>query len=164
MTVLDVDGLNFTFPAGWTASKFDEWIFYRNHFAKQRAGVKAVDIVALNPAKDAFLIEVKDYRHPDTVKPSGLAEAITGKIMDTLAAMLPARLLANDPDERNIAAAILKCKSLHVVIHIEQPQKHQPIVDVADLKQKLKQTLRAVDSSPKIVSMVAMRGMQWEVS
>lgn len=163
MTVLDVDGLTFAFPEKWRASKYDEWSFYRNRFAKQSSGIKAIDVVAIDPEKCAYLIEVKDYRHPGTGKPSGLPVAIAGKVMDTLAAMLPAKLLADEADEQEVAAAILKCKSLQVVAHIEQPARHMPVVDVADIKQKLKQLLRAVDTHPKIVSMKDMKGMGWTV-
>lgn len=164
MTVLDVDGLIFTFPAGWKASKFDEWSFYRHQFAKQGSGIKAVDLVAVGPGRVAYLIEVKDYRHPDAEKPSGLAAAIAGKVMDTLAAMLPAKLLASVADEQAMAAAILQCTSLRIVAHIEQPPRHMPLVDVADIKQKLKQVLRAIDLHPKVVSMQDMKAMAWTVS
>lgn len=119
--------------------------------------------MAISPAKQAFLIEVKDYRHPEAVKPSGLAEAIASKTMDTLAAMLPAKLLASEAEERIIAANFLKCTSLEVVVHIEQPLKRMPMVDVADIQQKLKQLLRAVDKKPKIVSVRDMRGLEWRV-
>jgi hypothetical protein len=92
MTILNVDGLNFTFLNGWVASKYDEWSFYRNQFAKQKNNIKAVDILAISPNQLAFFIEVKDYRHPDTEKPSDLPEAIANKVLHTLAAMLPAKL------------------------------------------------------------------------
>jgi hypothetical protein len=38
-----------------------------------------------------------------------------------------------------------------------------PMVDVADIQQKLKQLLRAVDKKPKIVSMRDMRELEWSV-
>lgn len=89
MLVLDIDGLAFTFPDRWNASKFDEWSFYRNQFSRQRNDIKAVDAIAVGPDKNAFLIEVKDYRHPETEKPSQLPAAIANKVLYTLAAMLP---------------------------------------------------------------------------
>lgn len=163
MPVLDIDGLTFTFPQTWQASKYDEWSFYRNQFAKQGDGIKAVDAVALAPTNAAFLIEVKDYRHPGTEKPSQLPEALANKVLHTLAAMLPAKLHANDPAEQQLAAAILGCVSLRVIAHIEQPQRHRPVVDLADIRQKLKQLLRAVDAHPKVVSMSDMNGLAWTV-
>ncbi|MDB5790683.1 MAG: hypothetical protein JWQ80_707 [Massilia sp.] len=164
MQVLDIDGLIFTFPEDWDAGQFDKWSFYRNQFAKQSNGIKAVDAIAVAPDKSAFLIEVKDYRHPDTEKPSQLPEAIANKVLHTLAAMLPAKLNATDPDEKRLAGAVLKCVSLRVVAHIELPQAHRPAVDLADLRQKLGQLLRAVDAHPKIVSTQNMKGLAWTVT
>lgn len=164
MQVLDIDGLTFSFPENWDAQKYDEWVFYRNHFAKQRNGIKAIDALAIDPDKCAFLIEVKDYRHRDTEKPSQLPAAIATKVLDTLAAMIPAKLHATEQKEKKLAAAILKCLSVCVVAHIELPPRHIPVVDVADLKQKLKQLLRAVDAHPKVVSMHDLKGMKWTVA
>lgn len=164
MPVLDIDGLTFSFPEGWDAQKFDEWSFYRNQFGKQRNGIKAVDALVVDPEKCAFFIEVKDYRHPDTEKPSELPAAIAAKVLDTLAAMIPARLHAAEKDEKALAAAVLKCRSLRVVAHIELPQRHIPVVDLADVKQKLGQLLRAVDAHPKVVSMRDLKGLKWTVT
>lgn len=164
MPVLDIDGLTFTFPVDWKAQKFDEWSFYRNQFAKQRNGIKAIDALAIDPDKTAFFIEVKDYRHPETEKPSQLPAAIATKVLDTLAAMLPAKLNATEKEEKELAAAILKCVSLRVIAHIELPPRHIPVVDPADVKQKLGQLLRAVDAHPKIISMNDLKGMKWTVA
>lgn len=164
MPAINVDGLTFTFPAGWQASKYDEWSFYRNQFCKQKSGIAAVDLVAVSPGKDAFLIEVKDYRHPEAVKPSQLPEAIANKVLSTLAALLPARLNANDPNEKSLSDEILRCSSLRVVLHVEQPAGHQPRVDLADIKQKLKRLLHAVDAHTKIVSMQNMLTLAWTVT
>lgn len=163
MPVLPVDGLLFDFPDAWQASKYDEWSFYRNQFVKQEDGIKGVDALALSDLNEAFLIEVKDYRHPETEKPSELPQAVAGKVRDTLAAMLPARLLANEPIEQRMATAILNCANLKVVLHIEQPLRHRPVVDPADIKQKLRRLLRAVDPHLKVVSMRNMQGLTWTV-
>jgi hypothetical protein len=163
MQSLDIDGLTFNFPDGWDAQKYDEWVFYRNHFSKQKNGIKAVDAIAIDPEKCAFFIEVKDYCHPDTEKPSELAAAIANKVLDTLAAMIPAKLNAAETKEKALASAVLKCLSIRVVAHIELPSQHVPAVDVSDLKQKLKQLLRAVDAHPKVVSIETPRGMKWTV-
>ncbi len=162
--MLNVDGLVFTFPPDWLAGKYDEWSFYLNQFSRQQNNLKAVDVVAISPNQSAFLIEVKDYRHPDTEKPSELPQAIANKVLHTLAAMLPAKLNANDPVEQKLAGSILTCNSLRVVAHIEQPARHQPVIDPADLKQKLRRLLKAVDAHPKVVSMDNLGGLQWTVS
>lgn len=163
MPTLNIDGLSFTFPEGWQADKYDEWAFYRGHFAKQFDGLKGVDALALAPDGMAYLIEVKDYRHPETEKPSELAQAIAHKVIATLGALLPARLNAHDPQEKALADAVLKCAVLRVVAHIEQPRAHRPVVDPADIKQQLRRKLRAVDAHPKIVSMNDMQGLAWNV-
>lgn len=162
--MLNIDGLQFGFPAGWQASKYDDWSFYRNQFAKQDDGIKAVDALALSDDNTAFVIEVKDYRHPETDKPSELPKAVAHKVLHTLAAMLPASLLASEPVERQLAAAILHCGGLKVVLHIEQPQRHRPVVDPADIKQKLRRLLKSVDPHLKVVSMNNMQGLAWTVA
>jgi hypothetical protein len=163
MTTLHIDGLDFHFPDGWLASKYDEWSFYRNHFVKIDNGIKAVDALAVSTGNDVFLIEVKDYRHPETTKPSELPRALADKVLHTLAAMLPARLNANDPKEQQLAAAILACHTFSVVLHIEQSATRKQIVDLADLKQKIRPLLKAIDRRFKIVSMSNMQGLAWTV-
>ncbi|MDR5818391.1 hypothetical protein QCE62_32740 [Caballeronia sp. LZ033] len=164
MPTLNVDGLTFTFPQTWQVSKYDEWSFYRLSFARQGEGIKAIDVLAITETNVAFFIEVKDYRHPDTEKPSHLPEAIASKVLHTLAAMLPAKLRANVDSERQLASAILACDSLSVIAHLEQPQNHRPVVDPADIQQKLRRLLRAVDAHPKVVSKSNLRGLNWTVT
>lgn len=164
MQVLDIDGLTFTFPEHWMVSKFDEWKFYRNQFVKQIDGIKAVDGIAVSPERWAFLIEVKDYRHLDPERPSQLPLAIANKVLYTLAAMLPAKLQAVEEEEKRISAAVLKSVKIRVIVHIEQPIRPIPIVDVADVKQKLQRLLRAIDPHPKVVSMNNLHGLAWAVT
>lgn len=164
MPALDIDGLMFTFPDHWEASKYDEWSFYRNQFSKVRTGIKAVDVIAIDPNKVGFMIEVKDYRHPDTEKPSQLPAAIADKVLHTLSAMLPAKMHATHPDEKRIAANLLKCDDLRVIAHIELPPRHRGVVDPADLRQKLRELLRAIDPHVKVVSTANMQGLAWTVA
>lgn len=160
---IKVENLTFTFPEGWEVSKFDDWNFYRGHFSKQMNDIKAVDLLAKGPDGTAYFIEVKDYRHPDTVKPSELADAIAWKVLMTLAALLPAKFHANSPDEKAVAAGVLGCTGFKVVAHLEPPLSHRFALDPADIKHKLKQRLAAVDRHVKIVSMANMRGVAWSV-
>lgn len=157
--------LTFTFPDDWVASKYDAWAFYRNQFVKQLAGIQAVDFIAIDPRGTTYLIEVKDYRHPNTDKPSQLAQTIANKVLMTLAALLPCRLNGTDASEQATAKRTLNCKRLRVVVHIEQPKGRMPIVDLADLRMKLKQVVRAVDAHPKVATMQTMtdRGLGWSV-
>lgn len=161
--VRQVENLMFTFPDGWEAEKFDDWNYYRKHFSRQMDGIKAVDLLAKGPDGVAYFIEVKDYRHPGTVKPTGLPDAIASKVLMSMAALLPATLRAHDQAERALAASILNCTDLKVIAHLELPQAHKPVVDLADIRQKLKQRLSAMDSHVKVVSMNNMRGLAWAV-
>lgn len=160
---LRVERLTLTFPEGWIASKYDDWPFYRKQFSKQRDGLKAVDVLARDGKRTAFLIELKDYRHPDTIKPSQLPHDIADKVLMTLAAMLPARLNA-EPGYKEVAQAVLTCRKLRVIAHVEQPRAHLPVIDPADLKQKLAQLLHAVDAHPSVVSSTNMRNVGWSVA
>lgn len=162
-TTLQVENLVFVFPVGWQASKYDDWSFYRNQFVRLRDGIQAVDILAKAPGGEAYLIEVKDYRQRNTKKPSDLPQSIANKVLMTLAALLPAKLNGNDPQEQAMAGAILTCKKLRVVAHVEQSQRHMFVIDPADLKQKLAQLLHAVDAHPKVVSIQQMHKLSWQV-
>jgi hypothetical protein len=159
--MIEVDGLTFDFPATWLASKYDNWTFYRKHFETQGNGIKAVDLLAISDRKEAFAIEVKNYNYPCATMPSELPDEFAQKVRDTLAAMLPARLNANVDTEKSLAADCLSCRSLTVVLHIEQ--RHHAI-DLADLKQKLRGKLRAIDPHPKVVSAEKMLGLPWKVT
>lgn len=161
---INVEKLTFTFPPDWQVSKYDDWSFYRKQFGRQLPGIQAVDLLVRDVNDTAYLIEVKDYRHPDTEKPSGLPKAIANKVLMTLAALLPAKLNGNDPSERAMAEAMLTCQKLRVIVHIELPKAHQPVVNPADIKQKLAQLLRAVDAHPKVVSMSNMATLNWSVA
>lgn len=164
MPVLDIDGLKFRFPKGWQVAKYDDWRFYRNQFAKQRDGLKAIDVLALAPDSTAYLIEVKDYRHPDSEKPSNLPSAVADKVIHTLAALLPAKLNANDATEKIVAGKTLSCRRLRVVMHIEQNPRRQRVVDPADLLQKTRRYLKAIDPHPKIYCMAQPMDAPWVVS
>lgn len=158
--------LTFIFQDGWVASRYDAWAFYRNQFVKLLDGIRAVDFIAIDPHGTAYLIEVKDYRHPDTVKHSQLAETIANKVLMTLAALLPCRLNGTDPNEQQVAKRTLKCKRLRVVAHIEYPDRGKQTDDyLADLRMKLEQVVRAVDAHPKVVTMqtMAKSGLGWSV-
>jgi hypothetical protein len=163
---LHVDGLNFEFPEGWLVEKYDDWQFYRCQFSKQKNEIKAVDILALSPENCAYFIEVKDYRHPDTkpIKPSELPQKIAGKVLDTLSALLPAKLRARKAEEQQFAKKILVCKNLKVIAHLELVKHRPPLIDPADIKDKLARLLRAVDAHPKVVSMKTLSKVPWTVT
>lgn len=131
-------------------------------------GIKSLDLLAIDPDKTVWLIEVKDYRVNSRTKPSDLGEEIARKVFDTLAAIIPAKIYATDPNEQQLARAISASRKLRVVLHLEQPEKHSKLrpraINPADVQQKIRQLLKAVDAHPLVVDMRSMRGLEWDVS
>lgn len=168
MMEFSVDGLQFEFPSDWSVAQYDEWSFYRNQFCKVRDGVKAVDLIAIDHQKTAWMIEVKDYRRSKRTKPLGIGEEIAQKVFDTLAALLPAAINANDDDERQTAKAIIGAKRIRIVLHLEQPKHPSTLFprafDPSVVALKLKTLLKSIDAHPIVTEMKEMRGVAWKVS
>ena len=162
--------LTFSFETngGSLASQYDTWSFYRNQFISVCNGTKAVDFIYVdNNKKTAWFIEVKDYRHPDTehIKPSELGEIVAFKVRDTLAGLAAASCNANDSQEKRLAKQVLKSQRFRVVLHMEQPQRRGKAIDPADVLQKIKQRLKAVDAHPSVVHQGNLKpDMNWTVS
>ena len=55
MTTVHVDGFDFVFEPGWQVSAPDKATFYRGAFAKMNIGIKAVDLLVLDPGKTLWL-------------------------------------------------------------------------------------------------------------
>ncbi len=161
-----IDGITFDFPDNWNVGKYDDWSFYRNQFSRMWNGIKAVDLIAVDPAANSlWLIEVKDYRVNQRTKPSDLGEEVALKVFDTLAGMLPAKVHANDVAEQNMAIHALSCKYLRVVLHLEQPRKHSKLfprsIDPANLQQKIRQLVKPIDAHPRVVEIASMDRLSW---
>ncbi|HBI42789.1 MAG TPA: hypothetical protein DDY78_08015 [Planctomycetales bacterium] len=166
MTTITEGALAFDFPEGWHAAKYDKWIFYLNHFQNVFGGAKGVDILAINPNRHLWLIEVKDYRARPRQKARQLVEEVAIKVRDSLAGLAAARLRATDSDEVKMANRALSCRDMKVVLHLEQPIKPtrlHPIEDVSKLIQKLKQLLRAIDFHPRVTNRSEGNQFGWEV-
>jgi hypothetical protein len=154
-TVLDVDGITFTFGDEWKASQYDEWTFFRNKMSNIDA--KGVDIVAVRSARELHLIEVKDYTHPETATvPLGdLPLTIAAKCKDTLGGLAAARLRALD-DEQELAVSAMRVIDIRVTLHIELAKKsgrlHNPSKVKADLQTKLRLKLKAIDPHASLES------------
>ncbi len=168
MQVFNVDGLRFSFPEKWGVAKYDEWIFYRKNFCKVHDGIKSLDLLAICPDKVLWLIEVKDYRSHRRTKTIDIADEVCKKIFDTLAAIIPAKINSNETNEKEMASRFVKAKSLRVVLHLEQPQKHSKLfpraIDPANVKQKMKNKLKSIDAHPVVVETKNMRGLNWSVA
>jgi hypothetical protein len=167
MQQVNVDGLNFEFPDAWKLGKYDDWLFYRNRFSRVLNGLKALDLLAVCPARTAWLIEVKDYRFHQRTKPSELSDEIAKKVLDTLAAMLPARINARDDGERKLSDAVSKAKKLRIILHLEQPGKHSRLrpraIEPDKVQLQLRAKLKPIDAHPLVVERKNMFGLAWTV-
>ncbi|WP_435020598.1 hypothetical protein TA3x_001918 [Tundrisphaera sp. TA3] len=184
--------LRFDFPDDWDATKFDEWSYYRGQFsrvgdaklgcntegcsgiircpicqAERVAGNRGVDIVAIDPQAICWLIEIKDYRSTRETRFAPLAEAVTLKVRDTLGCLSAARLNASG-GEREIAQRAISCTGLRIVLHLETPPTHSPLLapakQRADVLQRLRQFVKPIDPRPRVVSMTDREGLPWSVT
>lgn len=157
--------LQFDFPAGWQASQFDDWSFYRNQFQSVCGGAKAVDVLAIEPGRCLWSIEVKDYRRHRRTKAMDLADEVAQKVRDSLSALVAARANANEADEKGMADAALGCPRLRVVLHLEQPTKQSKLfpraIDPAKVQQRLRQIVKAIDPHPLVTELNRMLGVAW---
>jgi hypothetical protein len=166
MTVITEGQLTFTFPAGATACKYDDWQFYRNQFNSAFGGTKAVDLIYIDD-EQTWLIEIKDYRLHERTKPSNIGDEIACKVRDTLAGLVAAKCNANDADEKAIAKRALQKNRIRLVLHLEQPQHPSRLsrLDPSKVLQKLKQRLKAIDAHPSVVDMHSLKtSMHWTVT
>lgn len=168
MTSIAVGDLTFTFPDAWDASLLDEWAFYRRQFVKVLAGIKSVDLVAVDPSRTTWLIEVKDYSRHRRTKALDLVDEVAKKAFDSLACLLSAAFNANDSVERAFAARVLSSARLRVVLHLEQPAKASHLLprafDRKSVEQKLRIRLRSIDPHALVVETDAMRNLPWTVT
>ncbi|MBF0291348.1 MAG: hypothetical protein HQK86_04250 [Nitrospinae bacterium] len=157
--------LTFKFPSKWQVAKYDDWSFYRNQF-QRIDGTKGVDILAIDTDKCIWAIEVKDYRQHLRSKVIDLPGEVACKARNTLAGLFAAHVNANDADEKRFAGDALVSKRIRVVLHLEQPSKHSKLfpraIDPADIKQKLKQLLKAIDPHPDVIEIGRMGTVAWK--
>ena len=118
---VDIDGRKFIFPARWQVLKYDDSSFHRNQFQSFAGGSKAVDAVAISPAGECWLIEVKDYRTSRRSKPETVFFEVADKVRATLAGLATARVRANDADERLFCEQSMRGTTFRVALHLDQP-------------------------------------------
>ena len=162
------------FPPNWEATKYDDWAFYRNQFSNccndgqsstpTLRGSRAVDILAIAPDRTLWLIELKDYRRHRRTKPEGIWTEVALKARDTLAGLFAAKVHGGHPDQP-FAGRSLGCLRLRVVLHLEQPKTSSALFprafDLADVQQKLKQLVKAIDAHPRVVELQNMAHLPW---
>ena len=161
-----VEKLTFSFPDGWQVQKYDDSVFYKEHFVRILDSISAVDLIAVAPNKVAYLIEVKDYRLATDSGPKDLPNVVARKVLYTLAAQIPCRLMANSEAERTIAALVCECKALVIVLHLEEPTVPNGIFrpyKAADLLQKLRQILRPIHARPWVLNRSRLGDASWTV-
>ena len=167
MASIFVDGLRFQFPDAWQVTKYDEWIFYRKRFQSMVGGAKAVDVLAIDSHHALWLIEVKDYRQQARTNPSSLAEDVVRKVFDTLAAVVPAAINADENGERTFARAVSNASVLRVVLHLEQPRKHSKLfpraIRPADIQQEMRRLMKPIDAHPIVCESSDMKQLEWSV-
>lgn len=150
-----VGGLEFEFDKGWKVGKPDEWAYYRKQFISMWDGIRAVDLLAVDPEGTLWLIEVKNFLlHPRRdEEPFGLV--VGKKTFGTLAMLLPARLHAGNEGERGLAQGALTADRLRVVFHLEQPERHSKLFprafDPADVQAQLRKRIHPMDPHPRVV-------------
>ena len=168
MATLSEGKLKFAFPDAWIASKYDDWSYYRNQFQKVCGGAQAVDIVAFGPDRWCWLIEIKDYREHQRTKPRDIADEMAGKIRDTLAGLSSGQHLASDAHEKAQARDAVRSIGWRVVLHLEQPKGHSKLfprtIKLADVLQKLKQLIKAIDPHPQVVERANSGHLPWKVT
>ena len=166
MTIKE-DKLEFTF--GFDAIKLDDSNYYLKKFQKIQNNLKVIDILAIDSKKNYF-IEIKDYTYPNTksIKQIELIEAIIKKVVCSLSLLYPMSYKASDIDEENIAKLFFSKKNLTVVLHIEKPplttRLEQSKWDLSDLQSKLRQRLKYISDSVKVVSITKMQNLPWSVT
>ena len=152
MTVIKEGRLEFTFPQGCTASKYDDWAFYRNQFGKI-AESKAVDFLCVHGGC-AWLIEVKDYRRSPRTKPSEIHAEVAGKVRDTLAGLAAARMNATGSEQKEAHRALNQPR-WRVALHLEQvkrPSRLKPkIADPASVCTEIRKAVKAIDAQAVVV-------------
>jgi hypothetical protein len=159
--------VTFDFPDGFIVQKLDDTTFYKKHFQEFAQGSKAMDFIAFDRKKsELWMLEVKDYRAHGRTKTIDLFDEIAQKVLSSLSCLLAMRSNAAIPDEQNFAELATKQIRLKVALHLEQPEKdsklYRQVVNPANIRIKLRQKVRAVDSKAEFSSIAFSRNVPWE--
>jgi hypothetical protein len=159
--------ITFDFPSGFMVQKLDDTTFYKKHFQSFVNGSKAVDFLLFDPQTSGlWLLEVKDYRAHGRTKIINLFDEIAQKVLSSLACLLAMRANANVSDEQVFATHAVKQTRLKVVLHLEQPVKPSKlfpqVVDPSNIRIKLRQKVRSIDSKAECSSIAFCRNVPWE--
>jgi len=172
-----------TFDFAFDAIKFDGTDYYRNHFNKINVracrnkknpcsrtilkAVPAVDILAINTST-GYLIEVRDYTLETQEKIlEDLIEQFLGKVLLTLAAILPMKINATVTSEKDIADLFSKTAQIEAILHLELPPSSSQLQLASWSRSKIQMTLKRKlkgNINPKVVSKQDLQGLPWTVT
>jgi len=169
--IMKEGNLKFDFPTFFNVIKFDDSIYYRNHFEKIQQGIKAIDILAINNHEN-YMIEVKDYTHPDTkpLNQTQLIESIIKKFIFSLSAIYPMSYISTVDEEQKIAKNFLENKILFLIFHIEIPPPRRNLrqsnYNLSNLQLTLRRKLFSIThkTNIKVVSKSNLNNLPWNVS
>ncbi len=75
---------------------------------------------------------------------------------------------ANWKVEKAMANDAMQCSQLRVVLHLEQPARSTKIfsraIDPANVQQRLRQLIKAIDPHPLVIEMGRMSNVKWSAS
>ena len=161
---------NLTFDFDSSLSiQYDNSKYYKEKFQSiSDRDISAVDFITIDE-KIGYLIEVKDYRNPDTefLSYKKLIPILIKKILSTLSATLPMRLEAEESIERDIADNLSKIDKLVIVCHIELPSKisrqEMAFFRRDRLELELRRKLSPISSDIYVVSTISNISLPWSV-
>lgn len=169
--IIEEGKLKFNFSKSFDAIKFDDSIYYRKHFQKIQQGIKAIDILAINRDEN-YMIEVKDYTHPDTVplEHTQLLEDIIKKFIFSISAIYPMSYIITQNEEQEIAKNFLKNRILFLILHIEIPRPRRNLkqsnYNLPNLQLELRRRLSTITNKTniKVVSKSNLKDLPWSVT
>lgn len=126
------------------------------------------EVLAIQVGVACWQIEIKDYRATRVGNFRFLADEVALKARDTLAALVAAKLNANNAAERNAAAQALACPRIRIVLHLEQPVPHSILKSKnthrTEVLQRLKQLVKSIDARPQVVDLDSAGDVGWTVT
>lgn len=146
MPTLTEGKLQFDFPSGWQAVKYDEEQgFYRTTIIRHVQHVRGVDLVACPAdATRLVLIEVKDYREATTVDDtlnSTSLQTVQHKTLGTLAGLVAAERV-QEPTLRTLALLSRQLPVEVVLFLVEKPTALVPTTTAHKLRRSTQLTGR----------------------
>ena len=150
--------------------QYDETKYYKEKFQSiSETDISAVDFISIEN-NIGYLIEVKDYRNPNTkfISYKDLMPDLIKKILSTLSSIVPMRLMSEELNEKDIAYNFSKVKALTIVFHIELPSKlsrQQMAYFRRDkLELALKRKLSPISNNIYVVSTDSNLSLPWQVT